>query len=208
MSSPQVVLVQIDSPVDVFTGVAEMLGGRVCMEVGTVQQVLLATLGAFVSLPESTAFRGEDLTFLVLLLPASPVVVDLPPLVVEPVLLSPLAAGFTRRTGTQDLMLRGASRDVGPALPTGRGVVGWCCHRVLPHSQERWTSACSRMSSGRPRFRSLPARRSRVDRGIFVETVSRGSDIVRVRRRCRCAHPVTRSTSAAEASEMVSSTRA
>ena len=39
MIAPQVVLVQIDGPVDVFAGVAEVLGGRVRMEVGTVQQV-------------------------------------------------------------------------------------------------------------------------------------------------------------------------
>ena len=33
-----------------------MLGGRVCMEVGTVQQVVLATLGTLIECPEGSAF--------------------------------------------------------------------------------------------------------------------------------------------------------
>ena len=56
MIAPQVVLVQIDGPVDVFAGVAEVLGGRVRMEVGTVQQVVLATLGTLIECPEGSTF--------------------------------------------------------------------------------------------------------------------------------------------------------
>lgn len=56
MIAPQVVLVQTDGPVDVFAGVAEVLGGRVRMEVGTVQPVVLATLGTLIGCPEDSAF--------------------------------------------------------------------------------------------------------------------------------------------------------
>lgn len=56
MIAPQVVLVQIDGPVDVFAGVAEVLGGRVRMEVGTVQQVVLATPGTLIECPEGSTF--------------------------------------------------------------------------------------------------------------------------------------------------------
>ena len=56
MIAPQVVLVLTDSPIDVFAGVAQVLGGRVRMEVGTVQQVVLATLGTLIECPEGSTF--------------------------------------------------------------------------------------------------------------------------------------------------------
>lgn len=131
MIAPQVVLVLTDSPIDVFAGVAQVLGDRMRMEVGTIQKVVLTTLGTLIECPESSAFRGENLPLLVLLLSPSPVVLDLPPLVVEPVLLSPPPAGLTRRSSTQDLMLRGTGRDMRPTQLADRLVLGWINHQAL-----------------------------------------------------------------------------
>ena len=96
----------------------------------TVSTVVAPAVVALPGPPESPSLPGIVvlLDLKLLGLPYAPVVLGTSALPSDEPIPAPNPAGFTRRSGTQDLMLRGASGDVDPAVVASCVVLGWLSH--------------------------------------------------------------------------------